>query len=329
MLKILYAAQNNCNAKLQLSRFIKAMEGKPFIIKIAAFKKSSPKHLSIDWTLDCLLNVFNPEHISQDNENFSTYYQQVKYYKPDLIISDMEYFTSHIANVLNITIWQCSSSIINFALPKDYKYDLGIFSKHAHTFNKNPIHTQRLVNILDNSNSNFVYSHFGDSELPPTLVEGFEWIKPYHQLGKISIPCQHNIVAAASGSNKKILDVLKQYADSVVFTEFQGEKYTGLLMKDIGDEEEYFCNLRNSNLFISEGQPSFLADAFYNEKYSVVFPNLEDPVCIINSTISEKIKLSKSVYQILENLNSYMNLTVPIHYDSSIEYLHEKVEKLL
>jgi hypothetical protein len=325
MLKILYAAANNVNAKIQLSRFLQAMDGKPFIIKVAAYKKSSPKNVSIDWTLDCLLNMFKPEHISVDNHNFVTYYEQVKYYNPDLIISDMEYFTSYIANVLSTTIWQCSSSLINFALPRNYKYDLGVFSKHAHTFNKNPLHVQRLIHILDNSNSNLLYSHFGDHESPPPLLEGFEWIKPYHQVGKASVPCQHNIVAGLNGNNKKILDVLKKFPDSVVFSEFLGEKHTNLLLKDIENEEEYFCNLRNSSVFVCEGQTSFLADAFYNDKHSAVFVNLKDAECIINSTISEKLGLSSAVYQI-EDLK--FSAKQPIIKDNGHQFLHERIEAL-
>jgi hypothetical protein len=327
MLKILYAASNNENAKIQLARFISAMKGKPFIIKVAAYKKSSPKGMAIDWTLDCLLNIFNPEHISLDNDNLRTYFDQVKYFSPDLIISDLEYFTSFIANEMNVTLWQCSSSIVNFALTQKYKYDLGVFSKHAYLFNKNPIHTQRIVNIIDNSNCNFVYSHFGDTGLAPPLKENFEWIRPYHSIGKTSVPCQHNIVAGLISNNKKVLNVLKKYSDSVAFTEFQDEKYDNLLLKVIENEEEYFCNLKNSNLFINEGQTSFLADAFYNEKYSIVLPNMEDSECVLNSTISEKLELSRSIYQ-LEDLDSYMNVSIPIKYDEQIKLLHQKVEEI-
>jgi hypothetical protein len=146
MLKILYAASENENAKIQLARFMQAMEGKPFIVKVAAYKKSSPP-INIDWTLDCLKNIFKPDYVTLDNDNFITYFNQVKYYKPDLIISDLEYYTSHIANVLNTTLWQCSSSIINFALSSNYKYNLGIFKRYAYLFNKSAIHIQRLTNV--------------------------------------------------------------------------------------------------------------------------------------------------------------------------------------
>lgn len=326
MLKILYAAGNNSNGKIALARFIKAMQGKPFTIKVAAYKKSSP-NINIDWTLDCLLNIFRPEHISLDNQNLDTYFKQIKYYAPDLIISDMEYFTSHIANELDITLWQCSSSLINFALTTKQKYSLGIFKHHAYLLNKNPLNTQRHIHVLDNSNGNFIYSHFGDSQLPPEIKPEYEWIRPYHHVGKISVPCQHNIVAGMLNSNKNILRLLKQYTDSVVFTGFTEEQYPNLLMKDINNEEEYFCNIKNSNLFANEGQTSFLADAFYNGKYSIVIPNTEDPECMINSTISEKLMLSTSIYQ-SEDLNPYINLSIPVNYNKHIKYLHEKVEEL-
>jgi len=328
MLKILYAASENENAKIQLSRFMKAMEGTSNIVKVAAYKRSSPP-IHIDWTLDCLKNIFKPDLLSlDDNDNFITYFQQVKYFNPDLIISDLEYFTSHIANVLGTTLWQCSSSIINFALSFEYKYNLGIFKRYAFLFNKNPIHVQRIVNILDNSNCNFVYSHFGDVVDSPPLKAGFEWVRPYHQIGKVSIPCQHNLVAGTLSGNKKIAALLKKYPDSVIFSEVCSEAYNNPIVKDIRNETEYFCNLKNSNLFVCEGQTSFLADAFYNEKYTAVLTKLDDPECVLNSTISEKLGLSKSIYQDTENLNLLLNLPLPINPDKNTKFLHERIEEI-
>lgn len=329
MLKILYAAGNNANAGIQLSRFLKAIEDKSYIVKIAAYKNSFPYNQNVDWTLDCLQNMFKPDYFSiDDNENLQTYYQQVKYYAPDLVISDLEHFTSYIANLLDITLWQCSSSIINYALPTKQKYNLGLFKRHAYTLNKNPITVQRTSNILDNSNWNGVYSHFGDSNLPPTLKEGYEWIRPYHQIGKSTIPCQHNIVAALLKNDKKILAALQHNFDSVVFTNFPYEQYHNLLLKSLSNQEEYYCNLRGCNFFVCEGQTSFLADAFYNGKFSAIFTDFKDPECIINSEISNSMKLSTCVYQTEDLLNLVHEPIVP-NYNSNIRYLHEKLEDLL
>lgn len=328
MLKILYAASNNENAKIMLWRFLQTIKNKPYIIKIAAYKKSSPP-INIDWTLDCLLNMYKPDKLSfENNDNLLTYYQQVKYYSPDLIISDLEYFTSYIANQLNIDLWQCSSSLINFSLNKKDKYDLGLFKIYSHLFNKNPITSQRTINIIENSTKNFLYSHFGDMPDAPILNNNFEWIRPYHKVGKQTITCKHNIVAALMSNNKKILSLIKNYPDSIVFNDFTCESYNNIKIKNINNQEEYYCNLRNSNLFICEGQESFLADAFYNNKYSIIMPNFTDAECITNSVFSEKRGFASCVYDKNIDLQQYLDFPVIGSYNDKIQYLHEKIEEM-
>lgn len=328
MLKILYAASNNGNAKIQLKRFLSAVKDEPYLIKIAAYKQSSPLNQSIDWTLDCLLNVFKPDHLSLDNDNFITYFDQVKYFAPDLIISDMEYFTSYIAKTLNIKLWQCSSSLINYAIEHNQKYKLGLFKNYSYLTHRNPLHTQRTINTIDNSDYNFVYSHMGDIPNAPNLKDGFKWIRPYHKIGKISTPCQHNVIAALSQNNKNILHLLKKQSDCVAFTEFAEEQYKNIKLKHIKNDDEFFCNLKNSSLFICEGQTSFLADAFYNNKYSLVMTNFKDVECIINSMYSEYYGLSTSIYNANEDIKQFKNREIKSSYNKEIKLLHEKVKEL-
>lgn len=325
MLRILYAASNNSSSKIQLARFMQAMEGKPYQIKVAAYIKSSPKNLNIDWTLDSLLNIYKPDHISLENDNFRIYFDQVKYFAPDLIISDLEYFTSYIANVLDITLWQCSASMINFALTE--KYNLGLFKNYSYVLNKNPTHVQRLINIIDNSNCNFVYSHLGDINNPPVLKSNFEWMRPYHKMGRLYAPCRHNMVAALLHNNIKIVSLLKNYPDCVVFCDFHRSPNSNLMFKDIENTAEYSCNLHNANVFICEGQTSFLADAFYNGKRTVIVPNFDDAECIINNILSEHFKIGTSLYGDAINIDDMID-KVCIPYDNHIKFLHERIEDL-
>lgn len=327
MLKILYAASDNLNSKIQLSRFLKAIEGKPYIIKIAAYKNSSPS-VNIDWTLDSLLNMFNPNIIYLDNDNLKIYYQQIKSFAPDLIISDLEYFTSYIANILNIPLWHCSSSLIRYGVTLGTKNNVGLFKHYNFIFNRQSDHSVRIINIIDNANYNFVYSHLGDIENGPLLQSKFDWIRPYYPEGKISIPCQRNIIAASLFNNKNILSLIKKYPDCVSFSEFEQEEYENILLKDINNMEEYACNLKNSNLFVCEGQTNFLADAYYNNKYSIVFPNLKDPECIINSSFSEKYKLSTLIYNAKEDISDFFNKEIISTKKDNIKFLHEKIMEL-
>jgi uncharacterized protein (TIGR00661 family) len=324
MLKIVYAANNTLNSRIQLNRFLNAVKDKPYIIKVAAYKQSSP-HINIDWTLNCLHNIFDKDKSYLDNEYFINYYNHIKYFAPDLIISDLEYFTSVIANNLDITLWQCSSSMLNYGLTWAEKYNVSLYSQYSFLLNRRS--NQKYVNILDNSNLNLVYSHFGDTKIPPTLKDNFEWIRPYHYLGHKSIPCQHNVVAALLSNNKKIYHNLNKVNDSVVFSSFTLEKYLNLTIKDIDNEAEYACNLKNCNLFLCEGQTSFMADAFYNNKFTAVMPNLHDAECIINSMYSEKLNLSKNIYENLD-LNDLKCSNIEYVLNDKVEYLHERLDKI-
>jgi len=326
-LKILYAASNNYSSRIQLERFSKAIANSGYNLKVAAYKKSSPIGLNIDWTLDCLYNIFKPNHISLDNENFEIYFDQVRLFNPDLIISDLEYFTSYIANVLNITLWQCSSSLLNFALPRYQKYNLGLFKQYYYIFHKVPLNNQRIMNMIDNSSHNFVYSHFGDAN-NFNIKDQFEWIRPYHTVGSKSKICEHNLVAGMIKPQRNIISLLRKHYDSVLFCDDGNEYYPDILTKDIKNEQEYACNLRNSNLFICGGQTSFLADAFYNGKHSLVLVDHNDIDSIINSVASEKFELSTTIYDPSDNIDYEYDKIITPNYSSHIKLLHERISEI-
>lgn len=326
-MKILYAASNNQNAKIQLTRFLEATQESKHQIKIAAYKRSSPINANIDWTLDALLNIYKPDLLSLNNDNLTIYLEQVKNFAPDLVISDLEYFTSAVANDLNVTVWQCSSSMINFALSRREKYNLGLFKNFAHTVRKDPIHTQRIVNIIDNSARNLTYSHYGDTASPPGLEPGFQWVRPYHKVFKSYAPCQHFITAGLSSNDKHLLALLKKYPDCAVFMERCEEQHQDLLIKDIRIEHEYYCNLRNSSFFVCQGQTSFLADAFYNGKYSLVYPDYADAEVITNSQISQKLGLASIMSYSADIASCVSNEIQPV-YSDTVKYLHEYLEEL-
>jgi uncharacterized protein (TIGR00661 family) len=322
MFNIIYAASNSINSKIQLKRFIEAIKFEPIAVKVAAYKNFSPD-VQVDWTLDALLNSSRPDKIHFDNDNFRIYYEQIKYFNPDLIISDLEFFTSYAANLLNKPLWQCSSSLINFALSKKEKYSLGLFKKYSYIFNRESSLVQRTINLLDNSNCRFLYSHFGDLNNPPEIDEQYEWIRPYHTIGKSSINCKHNMVAVTLQSNKKFINKIKEHDDIVLFSEYIDEQYPNIQLKNIEDWSEYFCNLKNSTHFVCEGNASILADAFYNDKKAFLNLNYMDTDCIMNGEISNYLNLST-------NFSEYDIGIGPRSIDCknlkpSIKYLHEKI----
>jgi len=319
MLKILYAANNYYNSKIMLWRFFHVMKGLPYQVKYAAYTKSSP-NINIDWTLDALLDPNNPESLSLDNDNVHIYYEQIKTYNPDLIISDLDYFTSHIANVLDITLWQCSSLLMNFAITHKSKYNTGLSNQYIHLLKQDSDNYQKIINIIQNSNENFVYSHFGDSNSPPELKDGFNWIRPYHVVGKPNKPCEHSAIAALLNNNNKVVSALNKQ-ESVIFSEFPYESHKNITMKSIWNSTDYYCNIYNSPLYICEGYMSFLADGFYNGKKSILVPNYNDLECITSSLYSNHLGLSQLHQPNISPQSIDVNL-------NNIKMLHQHIEDL-
>jgi uncharacterized protein (TIGR00661 family) len=318
-LKILYAACNRKGAQLQLGRFLSAVAKDGHQIKIAGFNASLPGFY-MDWTLDALLDMFNLEHISFDNDNLRIYFNQVKSFDPDLIISDLEIFSSHVGLVLNKPVWQVSPLLLYHGLNTTEKTNMGVYKNYSYIFNKQATIDDLIRNALANADKKFVYSHFGDVT-NTTLVEGFEWVRPYHVKGKISVPCQHNICAVALTNEKKYVNYLNKFEDTVLFSTNLDEEFAGVTLKDISNEVEYGCNLKNCFLAINQGFTDLLADAYYNNKFCSILPDFSQAECVINALYTEHLGLGKVIYQEEETINFEVNSTY-----NRLEFLHEKIK---
>lgn len=324
-IKILYALSDSASTKIQLQRFLAVAKDYPYNIKIAAFKNANV-NCEVDWTLDALLNVKITKAL-KFNENYSIYSDQIKSFNPDLIISDMEYYSSMIGYELDIPVWQCSASLMNFAISKYSKYKLGLFSNFSYLLNLVDEIPVELNRIIGNSENNFIWSHFCDTENKLEFNNNFKFLRPYFTIGEKSPTCEHNIVAATLDFNKVMLNLLKQHKNTVVFSENSYERYQNIISKNINNFDEYICNIHNSNLFMCGGQTVFLSDAFYNGKFSIIIIDFNDRECIHNSLIAEKLDISKIIYEPDENISSYFNKPVNMKFNSNILFLHEEINK--
>ena len=320
-MKILYAASKRKGAALQLKRILPFLL--PHQVKIAAYYDAN--YQNIDWNLNALLPIGGKEKLPLDGEIIEIYYEQVKYFNPDLIISDLEPFTSHIGNALNIKTWQVSPLLLYYALVD--KYHLEIYKNYSYFF-KNADHAQRIKNMIFNSEKNFVYSHFGDLSLFD-LKENFEWIRPYHVLGKYSKTCEHEIVAADLEENLKTLLFINQYDDGILFAKPSLNRYSKIFTKDINNLTEYACNIKNAKYLVNQGMTDFLGDAYYNNKFSWIIPDFNDQEMVVNAIISEKVGLAKIVYDTSIKLNEEDVLQFSeIEYQKSITFLQDQINML-
>jgi uncharacterized protein (TIGR00661 family) len=322
-MKILYAASNRKGASLQLNRFLKSITGTAHQVKIAAYRDARCIR-PIDWILNALLDMLRPErcYVSK-NSVLETYYDQVKYFSPDLIVSDLEPFTSHIAEALNIPIWQVSPLLLYPALVD--KVMLGVKKNYAAIFNHTKIIYKQIQNFIYNADRRLIYSHLGDTNSSLRLKNNFEWVRPYHIIGEQSIVAHHNIVALAPTNYKNILRFLNKKSDIILFANFIEAKYSNMTLKNIDDVSEYACNLRNCNYFINQGFADLIADAFYNQQFSWVIPDFTDAESVINAVITEHFKLGKIIYDAKQNLSNEVSPSP--QYDLNINFLSEQLEK--
>jgi hypothetical protein len=185
--KILYAAGNRPGSFLQMQRFLQSVKNQNHIIKLAAYK-SSMGNLFIDYTLDCLLNFTNTNSNISFNSNYNYYYNEIRRFAPNLIISDFEIYTSIIAIETNIKLWIASPVLLFYALNKKLKDEIGIYKNYSYLFNAKSTKKNYIRYLLHNSDKLFIISHLCDFNKRPELLPKYEWVRP-----EFILDCNHSI----------------------------------------------------------------------------------------------------------------------------------------
>lgn len=316
-MKILYAADNNPHGKIQAERFLQNVDHAKFNIKVAAYRNYLPRH-KVDWTLDCLLHTdYKQVYALLNNRYLDIYLDQVNKFKPDLIISDLEINTSYVAAMSNIRYWHVSNKLFNYALPRLYKKYVNLY-KHYAVLYGNDIFFNKVNELINLAECNYIYSHWGDLADAPAITDNFKWIRPYHAIGFESVPCAHNYVAADINNNNKVLEALKNKDDCVLFTSGDEVIYDKIKVKNIYHQDEYNCNVANCNVFICDGNASYLADAIYNDKKIIIAPDINNKECMLNYLMYHKI------YNYLNEGEIY--LPPKLNINSDIKLLHQHLE---
>lgn len=177
MLKILYAGNNYTSSYHTLKRFIDTYS-KYYNIKISAYSKSI-KDLNVNWNLDALLDFRGKANaISFKNSNYALYIREIQRFAPDLIISDLEIYTSCAALELGIPLWQVSPLLLYYGI----NHKSNLYKYYSGTFSKNLNIKQYTNYIINNSDKKLILSHLGDLSDGPKLKAGYEWVRPTYEL---------------------------------------------------------------------------------------------------------------------------------------------------
>ena len=141
----------------------------------------------------------------------------------------------------------------------------------------------------------------------PKLKKSYEYIRPDFILPEDK---KHSYahLAILSEYNQKVIDILK-------------DKKSVCMIDNINyDEKIYSDLLNNCDTFINDGNSSFLSDAFYNQKYCLMYPNYNDIESIINCYINQYYNLGSM------DISSAPQ-KIEINIDNNIKFIAEEIKR--
>jgi hypothetical protein len=246
-MRILYGANNNIDSNRRLAQFINHSNN--VVVKIAAYYKNHEYLDHIDWALDAIHTKSNVDRNSVcdlfgttdvpmvDFKRISWVFDELVEWMPDLVISDCEPITAHIAKTMGIELWYCSPMLQLTGI--EWKTGQAKMLKQISS-------TKSKINRLPKASKYLVYSPFCDIS-GPTLKDGFEWVKPYHEALDV-IP--HKCIGY--DPPKEILDL------------FPGEV---------------------TEVALTTGETSYLSEIIYGGLGALVIGNAECPEAILNAEL--------------------------------------------
>jgi len=300
-MRILYGAGNRIGANSQLFRFVQAA-GHQHEIKKAAYLQSSHSLTHIDWTLDALHhNVVASKHSPSLQKLFghtgvplvnvysvNTLLRDVEIFSPDLIISDGEPISAHIAKSLKIKLWYCSP----IHLLDGVQWEAGQL-RYTSLLNR----MRGFISKLPEADRVFVYSPFGDIKFRPVLNASYEWLTPYY------VDATHGCnecVAIVNDYNRfsylsKILNGSSQTI--TLFSPFK-EEFSNMETHLITKLNTYLDALSRSVSIFTTGETSYVSDAFYAGHNICISPTLNDVESLLNAIMVKEYKLGTDVHQV-------------------------------
>ncbi len=291
-MKIVYAAGDRRSSSEQLNRFL-FNNAHRHTIKVAAFYKSSLSLDYVDWTLDSLYNPFTskdgvllkelfghhgiPKGIGVDECQFLI--EDIENFAPDLIISDGEQICAHVAKTLDIRLWYCSSL---------HLLDCIDWEAYDHKYNLQLERLRKVLSRLPKAERTFIYSPFYKVETCPSLLPGYEWVKPYY----INAPNKTKDLNLAIIKNNKRFEIISKILQSTMLFECK------VIGEDV-DLENYKEYLSRADWVLSTGETSFISDALLNGAQSIcVTPTLDDDEALLNSIMCRKTEVGFDLAQV-------------------------------
>ncbi|HEY0196895.1 MAG TPA: MJ1255/VC2487 family glycosyltransferase, partial [Methanobacterium sp.] len=249
--------------------------------------------------------VKNIKDIPQDlGHNLRLMYNVAKATKPDLIISDFEFYSNLLSKLLRIplvsldnmhVITQCEVDV-----PEEFRRDRFRAASVVRSFIQRPRHY-------------LITSYFFPPVKNPVKVKMFPPILREKVLKLKPTIGEHILVYQTSDSNIKLLKLLKEIDDEFVIYGFHKDEKIGNLNLKSFNEDEFFDDLASARAIITNGGFSLISEALYLKKPVFSIPVKKQFEQILNAIYLDKLEYGEfhqdldkeGIEKFLSNLDFY------------------------
>lgn len=295
-MKIYYGAGNRIGSANQLARFLE--HSKHHNVVTSAWNKSSYMVSHVNWLIDPIyskrcLNPIDLENLMGHKKvprveyhSLAKLLSEVADFAPDLIISEFEPISAHIAKALDVRLWYCSPALLlKGTSNKNIKYQ--------HLFENSRKQAER---YLPAAEKYLIYSPIGDLDNTLPLKENYEWTSPFAY--SLSSEPEYDLLAIVNSNDRftalsKLLNCSKY--KTILASNFR-EEFDNMSMASLG--EDYKQALDKSLTMLNLGDTNFIADALYSGKRICISPAVNDIESLLNACILEKLNVATDISQI-------------------------------
>lgn len=287
-----------------------------------AFKDSK-----VSKTGTVLLNVKNASKLLF--QNFAEYLELKKNFKPDLVISDFETFTTLFAKKHDLPL----ISIDNMQVINRCKLDIPIPSseKNNYTISKSIVKVK-----VPNAQEYFISSFFeaqvvkeGTTLVPPIVREAI--IDAQVQAGN------HILMYQSSSNINKVIEVLHQIPEYTFYVYgFNKDLVNKNIIFKTFSEDGFVSDLAAAKAVIANGGFSFISEAVYLKKPIYTFPLQDQFEQFVNASYIEKLGYGRHFEQLTaDNLKAFLfdinkfNSNLASYIQNGNTVLFEKLKRYL
>lgn len=233
------------------------------------------------------------------NSNLKLLYKIARDFKPQIIVSDFEFYASLLSNLLRIPLISIDNMHVitrcNIEYPDKYRAEKLKAEGVVRSFIVRP---ERYIIIsyfcpeIKNPEKTIIY--------PPVLRKEIMGLKGEYG--------DHILVYQTSKSNEKLLKTLKNCGEKFVIYGFDLDKKDGNLEFKPFNESEFFEDIQNSRAVITNGGFTLISEALYLKKPVLSIPVKGQFEQILNAIYLEKLGYGEFHEEINnDNLKKFLN----------------------